>query len=199
MVDDDTAVRDSLRLFLASAGHRVETFSSADEFLGCYDPQAPGCLVLDIRMTGISGLELQEALTERGSSLPIIFITGHGEVDMAVRALKGGALDFLQKPFSNQDLLERVREALDWDQKVRAARRERDRILERMERLTPRETEVMNLVVEGDSNKVIADRLGISERTVEIHRARVMEKMESSSLAHLVQTVMKGRAGAPST
>jgi len=193
VVDDDEAVRDSLRMFLAASGLAVEVFASADEFLARYTPERPGCLVLDIRMAGTTGLELQEMLSSSGAILPIIFITGHGNVAVAVRALKSGAFDFVEKPFSNQDLLERIHRALERDARSRTLLEERSEILQRMARLTPRETEVMDLVVEGCSNKVAADRLGISERTVEIHRARVMEKMESTSLAHLVQMVVKAR------
>jgi two-component system response regulator FixJ len=193
VVDDDKAVRDSLTLFLASAGLAVEVFASADAFLAGYAPDRPGCLVLDIRMAGISGIELQEKLAAEGAILPIIFITGHANVPTAVRALKAGAVDFVEKPFNNQELLERIHRALERDARCRAVLDERGEILRRMARLTPREREVMDLVVEGCSNKMAADRLGISERTVEIHRARVMEKMESASLAHLVQMVVKAR------
>ncbi len=191
VVDDDAAVRDSLKLLLKSVGQAVETFASAQEFLDAYKDDRPGCLVLDIRMPGMSGLELQEKLNERRSILPVIFITGHGDVPMAVEAMQAGAVDFIQKPFRDQDLLDRINQAVERDTANRADLAERNAIRRRLGTLTPREREVMDLVVRGKANKVIAGDLNLSQRTVEIHRARVMEKMQASSLAHLVRMVLE--------
>jgi FixJ family two-component response regulator len=190
VVDDDEAVRDSLGLLIDSVGLEFETFASAQEFLEAYDPGRPGCLVLDIRMPGMSGLELQRRLGEIGAILPIIFITGHGDVPVAVRAMREGAVDFLQKPFEDQDLLDRIQQSLERDAVHRRELAERQGILERIAGLTPREREVMDLVAAGLANKNAASRLGVSQRTVEIHRARVMEKMGATSLAHLVRMAM---------
>jgi two-component system, LuxR family, response regulator FixJ len=191
VVDDDAAVRDALKLLLRSVGQAVETFSSGQEFIDAYSEDRPGCLVLDIRMPGMSGLELQQKLNERHSILPIIFITGHGDVPMAVEAMQAGAVDFIQKPFRDQDLIDRINQALEKDSNNRAALGERNDIRRRLETLTPREREVLDLVVHGKANKVIAGDLKLSQRTVEIHRARVMEKMQASSLAHLVRMVLE--------
>jgi two-component system, LuxR family, response regulator FixJ len=191
VVDDDSAVRDALKLLLRSVGQAVETYGSAPEFLDAYSADRPGCLVLDIRMPGMSGLELQQKLNERHSILPIIFITGHGDVPMAVEAMQAGAVDFIQKPFRDQDLIDRINQALEKDNNNRAALGERNDIRRRLETLTPREREVLDLVVHGKANKVIAGDLRLSQRTVEIHRARVMEKMQASSLAHLVRMVLE--------
>lgn len=190
VVDDDDAVRNSLRLLLKSVGLATEAMSCAGEFLESYRPSHPGCLVLDVRMPGMSGLELQQELNVRGATLPVIFITGHGDIPMAVEAMQHGAFDFLQKPFRDQDLIDRIRRALAKDAKMRAALEERGRIRERLESLTPREHEVLALMVQGKPNKVMAHELGVSQRTVEIHRARVMEKSGASSLAQLVRMVM---------
>ena len=191
IVDDDAAVRDALKLLLRSVGQAVETFGSAQEFLDAYSEDRPGCLVLDIRMPGMSGLELQQKLNEKHSILPIIFITGHGDVPMAVEAMQAGAVDFIQKPVRDQDLIDRINQALEKDSANRAALGERNDIRRRLETLTPREREVLDLVVHGKANKVIAGDLKLSQRTVEIHRARVMEKMQASSLAHLVRMVLE--------
>jgi FixJ family two-component response regulator len=191
VVDDDAAVRDALKLLLRSVGQAVETFGSAQEFLDAYSEDRPGCLVLDIRMPGMSGLELQQKLNEKHSILPIIFITGHGDVPMAVEAMQAGAVDFIQKPFRDQDLIDRINQALEKDGSNRAALGERNDIRRRLDTLTPREREVLDLVVHGKANKVIAGDLKLSQRTVEIHRARVMEKMQASSLAHLVRMVLE--------
>ena len=191
VVDDDAAVRDALKLLLRSVGHAVETFGSAQEFLDAYGEDRAGCLVLDIRMPGMSGLELQQKLNEKHSILPIIFITGHGDVPMAVEAMQAGAVDFIQKPFRDQDLIDRINQALEKDSSNRAALGERNDIRRRLGTLTPREREVLDLVVHGKANKVIAGDLKLSQRTVEIHRARVMEKMQASSLAHLVRMVLE--------
>jgi two-component system, LuxR family, response regulator FixJ len=191
VVDDDDAVRTSLRLLLKSVGLPVETFGSAQEFLDAFDADRAGCLVLDIRMPGMSGLELQQKLNEIHAITPIVFITGHGDVPMAVEAMQHGAVDFIQKPFRDQDLIDRINQALERDKDNRAGLKERDAIRRRMEQLTPREREVLDLVTQGKANKVIAGDLNVSQRTVEIHRARVMEKMGASSLAHLVRMVIE--------
>jgi FixJ family two-component response regulator len=191
VVDDDEAVRTSLRLLLKSVGLPVETLASAQEFLDQFDPHRAGCLVLDIRMPGMSGLELQQQLNDRHSIMPIVFITGHGDVPMAVEAMQAGAVDFIQKPFRDQDLIDRINRALEKDRDMRSALRERDEIRRRMSQLTPREREVLELVTRGKANKVIAGDLNVSQRTVEIHRARVMEKMGANSLAHLVRMVIE--------
>jgi two-component system, LuxR family, response regulator FixJ len=191
IVDDDAAVRDALKLLLRSVGQAVETYGSAQEFLDAHGEDRPGCLVLDIRMPGMSGLELQQKLNEKHSILPIIFITGHGDVPMAVEAMQAGAVDFIQKPFRDQDLIDRINQALEKDSANRAALGERNDIRRRLDTLTPREREVLELVVHGKANKVIAGDLKLSQRTVEIHRARVMEKMQASSLAHLVRMVLE--------
>lgn len=187
IVDDDDDFRDSLEVLFDSVGIETEGFSSADSFLEGYDPSRAACLVLDIRMPGRSGLDLQAELNRRGSRLPILFMTGHGDVPMAVRAMKAGATDFLSKPFSHQDLLDRVQRALETAARERDRSAEIEELRERQARLTPREVEVQELVVAGLANKVIANRLGISQRTVEIHRAQVMSKMEAASLADLVR------------
>lgn len=191
VVDDDSAVRDALKLLLRSVGQAVETYGSGQEFVDAYNDDRAGCLVLDIRMPGMSGLELQQKLNEKHSILPIIFITGHGDVPMAVEAMQAGAVDFIQKPFRDQDLIDRINQALEKDHNNRAALGERNDIRRRLETLTPREREVLDLVVHGKANKVIAGDLKLSQRTVEIHRARVMEKMQASSLAHLVRMVLE--------
>ena len=193
VVDDDADLRESLGWLIESAGLRVKTFSTAEEFLAGYEPEEPCCLVLDVRMPGLSGLDLQEELTRRGVPPPIIIVTGHAKVPMAVRALKGGAIDFLQKPFSDQALLDRVRQAIDLDRRTRQARAEDAKVVTLLSRLTPREREVMDLVIAGKPNKIIADDLGISPKTVEIHRARVMEKMQAGSVAELVRLALLSR------
>ena len=191
VVDDDDAVRTALRLLIKALGLPVETFASAQEFLDSFDADRPGCLVTDIRMPGMSGLELQAKLNELHSIMPLVFISGHGDIPMAVEAMQHGAMDFIQKPFRDQDLIDRIRQALDLDRANRAALRGRDEIIERIRTLTPREHEVLALVAAGKANKVIAGDLDVSQRTVEIHRARVMEKMNASSLAHLVRMVIE--------
>jgi FixJ family two-component response regulator len=187
VVDDDDAVRSGISLLLRSAGLASKMYPSADAFIAAYDPSMGGCLLLDVRMPGISGLELQERLRERGIELPIIMLTGHADVPMAVRAMKHGAIDFLQKPFNDQLLLERIRQALELDRKHRERRLAVEEWRRRYEQLSARERDVMNLVVAGKANKVIACDLSISERTVEVHRRRVMEKMGVKSVAELVQ------------
>lgn len=191
IVDDDDAVRSSLRLLLKSVGLPAVAYSSAHDFLAAWDPAQPGCLVLDVRMPGMSGLELQEELNRRGAIVPVVFITGHGDIPMAVEAMQHGAFDFLQKPFRDQDLIDRIQRAIERDARNRAQLLEKDKIRARYESLTPREREVLALVTAGKANKVMAGDLGVSQRTVEIHRARVMEKMEAASLAQLVRMVME--------
>ena len=190
IVDDDEAVRGSLRLLIRSVGLQAQAFGSAQEFLASYDARHPGCLILDVRMPGMSGLELQQELNRRGATIPVVFITGHGDVPMAVEAMQQGAFDFLQKPFRDQELLDRVQRALARDAESRASMAARAEILERLASLTPRETEVLRLVTNGKANKVVGAELGVSQRTVEIHRAHVMEKMKAGSLAELVRMVL---------
>jgi two-component system, LuxR family, response regulator FixJ len=190
VVDDDEAVRDSLKLLLKSAGILAVTYASAQELLANYDPAQPGCLVLDVRMPGKSGLEMQHELNLRGAMIPVIFITGHGDIPMAVEAMQQGAFDFLQKPFRDSDLLDRVQRALARDQEQRDRLRQTDKIRERLASLSPREREVLDLVTRGKANKMVAGDLGVSQRTVEIHRAHVMQKMEAGSLAELVRMMM---------
>lgn len=191
VVDDDDAVRNSLRLLLKSVGLPTVAFPSAQEFLSAWHPEHPGCLVLDVRMPGMSGLELQVELNQRGAIIPVIFISGHGDIPMAVEAIQHGAFDFLQKPFRDQDLIDRVQRALAADGENRRLLAQRDTLRERFESLTPREQEVLTLVTQGKANKVMAGDLGVSQRTVEIHRARVMEKMGAQSLAQLVRMVIE--------
>jgi two-component system, LuxR family, response regulator FixJ len=196
IVDDDEAVRDSLGLLLRSVGYRARCYAGAKEFLKAFDPRDYGCLVLDIRMPGMTGLELQKHLTEIGCNIPIVFITGHGDIPMAVEAVRQGAVDFLQKPFQDQELVDRISDAMKQAAAQREGELERLQILDRIESLTAREKQVMGQVVLGKANKVIAGDLGVSQRTVEIHRARVMEKMQANSLAHLVRMVMVAEAQA---
>jgi two-component system response regulator FixJ len=195
VVDDDEGVRNSLRFLLKSVGLATRALASASEFLEAYKPNQPGCLVLDVRMPGMSGIELQQQLNMRGAVIPVIFITGHGDVPMAVEAMQQGAFDFLQKPFRDQDLIDRIQRALERDSRSRAALAQHVKIRERLESLTPREREVMVLMARGKANKVMAAELGVSQRTVEIHRARVMEKSGAASLAQLVRMVMDVESG----
>ncbi|HET8711767.1 MAG TPA: response regulator transcription factor [Spongiibacteraceae bacterium] len=190
IVEDDEAVRESLQLMLESVGYKTRTYTNANTFLDEQHNDMAGCLVLDIRMPGMNGMELQRKLNERNSMLPVIFVTGHGDVPMAVEAMQQGALDFVQKPYREQELLEKIERAFEIDKTNRESILERQSIAARLQTLTPRELDVLRLMVEGKANKVIAIDLDISQRTVEIHRARVMEKLEASSLAHLVRMVM---------
>jgi len=187
VIDDDRMIRDGLQSLIRSVGLRVETFASAQDFLGAKRPDAPSCLVLDVRMPGLSGLDLQLKLRDGGIPTPIIFITGHGDIPMSVRAMKEGAHEFLTKPVRGQDLLDAVQKALTSDRVLRQERREASEIRARFESLTPREKQVLELVVAGLLNKQIADQLGMSELTVKTHRAHVMEKTQAESLAHLVR------------
>jgi FixJ family two-component response regulator len=197
VVDDDEGVRNSLRFLLKSVGLAANAVGSASEFLATYRPSQPGCLVLDVRMPGMSGLELQEQLNLRGAVIPVIFITGHGDIPMAVEAMQQGAFDFLQKPFRDQDLIDRIQRALERDARNRAALDQHARIRERLDSLTPREREVLALMTRGKPNKIMAAELGVSQRTVEIHRARVMEKSRAASLAQLVRMVLDLEADPP--
>jgi len=187
VIDDDRMIRDGLQSLIKSVGLRVETFASAQDFLGAKRPDAPACLVLDVRMPGLSGLDLQLQLRDGGAPIPIIFITGHGDIPMSVRAMKEGAYEFLTKPVRGQDLLDAVQKAIASDRTLRQERQEAEQIRARFESLTPREKEVLELVVAGLLNKQIADQLKMSELTVKTHRAHVMEKTEAESLAHLVR------------
>jgi FixJ family two-component response regulator len=187
IVDDDRAVRDSLSLLLNSVGISNQTFDSATDFLAAFEPNRIACLVADIRMPVMSGLEMQNELNARKAAIPVIFITGHGDVPMAVNAMKDGATDFLTKPFRDQELLDRVTAALSGAEAAFESQRQLRQVRKRFDSLTPRETEVMALVVKGAANKVIAMDLGVSQRTVELHRARVMQKMSVRSLAELVR------------
>jgi two-component system response regulator FixJ len=193
VVDDDEEVRDSLTLLLESVGLKADGFGSAREFLDAYDPNRSGCLILDIRMPGMSGIELQQRLNDKRAIVPVIVITGHGDVSLAVKAMKGGAIDFLQKPFDQQELLDRVHQALADDAERWQQLDERQAVVDRLATLTPRERQVMELIVAGQTNKNVASAFGVSQRTVEVHRARVMEKTEASSLAHLVRMSLLAR------
>lgn len=193
IVDDDSAVLKSLARLLRSARLNVMAFGSPQEFLERHDPRAPGCLVLDLAMPGLNGLELQAALTVKGSAIPIIFLTGHGNIPASVQAMKRGALDFLTKPVNDDDLLKAVQVAIEKDRIARIARAELEDIQARLDSLTPREREVLTHVVSGQLNKQTAADLGIVEKTIKIHRARVMEKMKVHSVAELVH--LAERAG----
>jgi FixJ family two-component response regulator len=193
VVDDDPSVRKSVTRVLTSTGYAVEAFASAREFLAREALEGPGCLVLDVRMPGLTGLELQETLANANHRMPIIFITGHGDISMSVKAMKNGAVDFLTKPFVVESLIEAVQRALAKDIKDLGNESETAEVLERVKLLTPRETEVFALVVTGMLNKQIAGELDIGEKTVKVHRARVMEKMRAGSLAELVR--LADRAG----
>ncbi|MDX1588463.1 MAG: response regulator [Oleiphilaceae bacterium] len=190
VIEDDEAVRDSLAMLLTSEGLEVATFALATEFLNEWTPATAGCMVLDIRMPGMDGMALQQALNERHSLLPIIFVTGHGDVPLAVDAMRRGAVDFIQKPYREDALLEKIHAAMALDAKQRASLEAHQGIRDRLARLTPRENEILHRMVAGQANKVIAIELDISQRTVEIHRSRVMHKMGTHSLAHLVRMVM---------
>ncbi|MEJ2425502.1 MAG: response regulator transcription factor [Candidatus Thiodiazotropha sp.] len=187
VVDDDQAMRNSLKWLIESVSMQVETFESANAFIQSYYPGRSGCLLLDVRMPGMSGLELQEYLLVNQIAIPVIIITGHGDVPMAVRAMKAGAVDFIEKPFNDELLLESIRQAMALDARQRDMQAQRAEIATRLARLTPREHEVMVMVTNGQANKEIANTLGVSSKTVEAHRARVMEKMEADSLAELVR------------
>lgn len=190
IIDDDTEVRQALALLMESVGLKASTYASADAYLEDFTPDTPGCLILDVRMPGMSGLELQARLTAEAIHPPVIIITGHGDVPMAVRAVQAGAVDFIEKPFNEQALLDSVHRALDIDAKKRGRASKLAEIQARLASLTPREQQVMKMVVTGKRNKVIALDLSVSQSTVEAHRAKVMEKMQAQSLSDLMRMVL---------
>ncbi len=198
IVDDDSAVLKGLRLLVKTLRMNVETYLSAQEFLDSYDPARPGCLVLDVRMPGISGLELQEKLRKRNISIPVIIMTGYGEVAVAVEAMKKGAMMFVEKPISDQVLLDQIQKAIAKDARIRQEQAAQKTITSRLALLTSREHQVMGLVIAGKLNKVIARELGVSQKTVEFHRSNIMKKMKVDSLAELVRLVIEsGRIDIP--
>jgi FixJ family two-component response regulator len=197
VVEDDPALRSLIKALADSIGVHARAFQSADKFLEHYDPRQPGCLVLDVFMPGMSGLELQDELNRRGAVIPVIFITGHADVASAVAAVRHGAFNFLQKPFRNSELIANVREALELDRRNREMLAQQEAIRDRLASLTRREREVLELIVQGLASKVMAQEMGLSKRTVELHRSRVMDKMGASSIAQLVRMFMDSqRAGA---
>ncbi len=190
IIDDDREVREALQLLMESVGLQVELFDSANTFMEQFDASRPGCIILDVRMPGMSGLELQSQLLEQPLCPPIIIFTGHGDVPMAVRAVQAGAVDFIEKPFNDQALLDSVHRALEQDARQRGQASHIAEIKQRVDRLTPREREVLHLVVQGLRNKLIATELSVSQSTVEAHRAKVMEKMEAKSLSDLMRMML---------
>ncbi|RZL95338.1 MAG: response regulator transcription factor [Variovorax sp.] len=199
VVDDDPSVLKSFSRLLRSLGWQAETYGSPEEFLRQYDPAAPGCLVLDVAMPGVDGLELQRRLADAGCPLPIVFITGQGDIPTSVRAMRAGALNFLVKPVNDEDLLKAVGEAVEADTAARRAQRDMALVRERLATLTPREREVLDQVVAGKLNKQIAGDLGTVEKTIKVHRAHVMEKMGARSLAELARMGERLGIGAPDT
>ncbi|CCG41021.1 response regulator transcription factor [Magnetospirillum molischianum] len=197
IVDDDEAIRDALSWLFQSRGVAVETFASAEAFLAMWHPGRYGCVVLDIRMDGMTGIELFDRLRETGTGLPVIFLTGHGDVPMAVAAVKKGARDFVEKPFNDNDLVDRVIEALDWADQQRESDAAGAYLAARLDTLTLRERQVMERVLAGKLNKVIADELGITMRTVEVHRARLFEKMGVKTAVELAQTLAAPKRSQP--
>lgn len=193
VVDDDPGFRDSLRSLLESDGLEVETYADAGDFLARYAPGRPGCLLVDVRMPGMSGLQLQDELQRRRIDVPTVFVTAHGDVAMAVRAVRRGAMDFVEKPFDDESMIRRVREALDADATRRGDSLRRSDFAARLDALSEREREVLERVVEGKLNKLIADELRITVKTVEFHRARIMEKLRAKSLADLVNRFVEDK------
>ena len=191
VIDDDAQTRDALKNLMRSVGLQVEVFASAQDFLRSKRPDVPGCLVLDVRLRGLSGLDLQKRMAEAKIEVPIIFITGYGDIPMTVQAMKAGAVEFLTKPFRNQELLDAIQQALERDRTTREQRAKNDELYDRYDSLTPREREVMTLVVAGLLNKQIAGELGTSETTVKNHRHQLMEKMGADSVAELVKMAYK--------
>ena len=191
VIDDDVSIRRALESLIKSVGWQVRTFKNAQDFLRSVDIDAPGCLILDVRLPGLSGLDLQRSLAERKHHLPIIFLTGHGDIPMSVRAMKAGAVEFLTKPFREQDLLDAIQVAIDRDTAVQRQQSELAGLNERYDTLTPREREVMGLVVSGLLNKQAAASLGVSEVTIKVHRGQIMQKMHAQSLADLVKMADK--------
>ena len=196
VVDDDPSVRSSLKFLLSSVGLQVESFDSAETFLQRKPPDAPSCLVLDVRLRGLSGLDFQRELAARNIRIPIVFVTGHGDIPMSVRAMKAGAIEFLTKPYRDQDLLDAVRIALERDRARREQEKDLTDVRQRFESLTPREQEVISMAVLGMLNKQIADQLGTAENTVKVHRSRAMEKMNAQSFADLVRMIEKLKGSA---
>ncbi|MDD2801543.1 MAG: response regulator [Methylococcales bacterium] len=191
LVDDDFAIRDSLSLFIESTGQAITCFESAEQFLLAYDQEQPGCLLLDVRMPLMSGLDLQEALLKRNIDLPIIFISGHAEVSDSAKAFRAGAVDFIEKPFDNLVLLERIEEALNKDIDARAQHAEKLKLMQSIDQLTLREKEILQLIVNNCSSKEVASMLGISSRTVEVHRAHIMEKTHTDSITQLLLMIVR--------
>jgi RNA polymerase sigma factor (sigma-70 family) len=200
VVDDDPSIRSSLKFLLSSVGLQVESFESAESFLQRKPPDAPSCLVLDVRLRGLSGLDFQRELVGRNIRIPIVFVTGHGDIPMSVRAMKAGAIEFLTKPYRDQDLLDAVRIALERDRTRREQEKDLTDLRQRFESLTPREQEVISMVVSGMLNKQIAGELGTAENTVKVHRSRAMEKMNAQSVAELVKMIERLKSsGEPCT
>jgi RNA polymerase sigma factor (sigma-70 family) len=200
VVDDDPSIRSSLKFLLSSVGLQVESFESAESFLQRKAPDAPSCLVLDVRLRGLSGLDFQRELAARNIRIPIVFVTGHGDIPMSVRAMKAGAIEFLTKPYRDQDLLDAVRIALERDRTRREQEKDLTDLRQRFESLTPREQEVISMVVSGMLNKQIAGELGTAENTVKVHRSRAMEKMNAQSVAELVKMIERLKSsGEPCT
>lgn len=197
VVDDDPSIRDSLELLMTSAGLDAKTYCSAEEFLQTADPAAAGCLVLDIRMPGMNGFDLQERCANAGFFVPIIFITGHGNIPLSVRAMRAGAIDFLEKPFEEEDLLNAINRAIELDRQATREKAEMREIRQRIDTLSPREHQVFTLLVTGMSNKQVAYLLGTTERTIKAHRSRVMEKMKADSMAALARYAEKMDASRP--
>ena len=194
IVDDDDAMRDALQVLMRSAGMKPQAYSGAEEFLENYAPEQAGCLLLDVRMPGMDGIELQEKLATKRIDIPIVFISGHGDIPIAVRAMQRGAVDFIAKPFREQIVLDTIRRAMQRDAQRRRQRADRAAVEGRLATLVPREREVLDLVVTGKRNKVIAAELGLSHKTIEYHRGKIMAKMQAESVAHLVRMVLDAEA-----